>query len=106
MIQGGATASYQCPRASSNKTSFVDIHQVRIKQINSFPNRKQNINSLSIENGGTPNQTMIALSKEIWEFLLKKKIAILARYLPITLNKEVSGSHETAGTPRIGNCVL
>ena len=32
----GKTASYQCPRASSNITSSVDIHQVRISQINSL----------------------------------------------------------------------
>ena len=34
VVQGGTIASYQCPRTFSNKTSFVDIHQVRINQIN------------------------------------------------------------------------
>ena len=52
VVQGGTTASYQCPGTSSNKTSFVDIQQVRINQINSLPNRHQNSNFLSIENGG------------------------------------------------------
>ena len=51
--QGGTTASYQCPRTSSNKTNFVDIHRVRINQINSCPNREQNSNFVSIENGGS-----------------------------------------------------
>ena len=51
-IQGRTTASYQCPGTSSNKTSFVGIHEVRINQINSLPNRQQNSNFLSIENGG------------------------------------------------------
>ena len=52
VVQGRTTASYQCPGTSSNKTSFVGIHQVRINQINSLPNRQQNSNFLSIENGG------------------------------------------------------
>ena len=41
VVQGGTTASYQCPRTSSNKTSFVDIQQVRINHINSLPNRQK-----------------------------------------------------------------
>ena len=62
---------------------------VRISQINTLPNRQQNSNFLSIENGGgTTNQTMIALSKEIWKLLLKKNIIISAEYLPSALNKE------------------
>ena len=62
---------------------------VRISQINTLPNRQQNSNFLSIENGGgTTNQTMIALSKEIWKLLLKKNITISAEYLPSALNKE------------------
>ena len=62
---------------------------VRISQINTLPNRQQNSNFLSIENGGGRiNQTMIALSKEIWKLLLKKNITISAEYLPSALNKE------------------
>lgn len=53
VVQGKTSASYQCLRTSSNKTSFVDIHQVRINQINSCPNREQNSNFVSIENGGS-----------------------------------------------------
>ena len=52
VVQGGKTALYQCRGTSNNKTSFVDIHQVRINQINSLPNRHENSNFLSIENGG------------------------------------------------------
>ena len=52
VVQGGTTALYQCRGTSNNKTSFVDIHQVRINQINSLPNRHKNSNFLSIENGG------------------------------------------------------
>ena len=79
VIQGGATVSYQCPGTSSNKTSFVDIQEVRINQINSLPNRQQSSNFLSIENGDTTNQTMIALLKEIWKLLLKKNIRAILK---------------------------
>ena len=37
--------------------------------------------------GCTANQTMIALSKEIWKVLLKKNITISAKYLPSALKK-------------------
>ena len=36
----------------------------------------------------TANQTMTALSIEIWEVLLEKNITISAKYLPSALNKE------------------
>ena len=52
VVQGGTTASCQCPGTSSYKTSFVDFHQVRINQIDSLPNRQQNSNFPSTENGG------------------------------------------------------
>ena len=52
MVQGVTTASYQYPRTSRNKTSFVDTHQSRINQINYFSNRHHS-NFLSTENRGS-----------------------------------------------------
>ena len=52
VVKGGTTASYQCPKISIKKTRFVDIHQVRINQINSLSKRQQNNNFLSFENRG------------------------------------------------------
>ena len=52
VIQGGTTASYQCPRTYKNKTGFVDIPQVRINQVNPLLNKQHNSNFLSTENGG------------------------------------------------------
>ena len=49
VVQEGRTAPYQFPR---EKTSFVDIHQVWINQINSLPNRRQDSNFVSFKNGG------------------------------------------------------
>ena len=52
VMEGGTAPSYQCPRTYKNKTGFVDIHQVRINQVNSLLNRQQNSNFLSTKNGG------------------------------------------------------
>ena len=39
-----------------------------------------------IKNGGTVNQRMNQVSKELWEFLIGNEIAITAEYLPGKLN--------------------
>ena len=99
MFQEKTTALYECPRTSSNKSSFVDIDQVRINQINSHPHRQQKAISYLLKMGDTANQTVIDSSKEIWKVLLKKNITISAKYLP-------TGSHKIPETSQIGNCAL
>ena len=73
LVQGETTASYHCPRISSNITSFVDIHQVKINQINSLPNRQQNSNFLSIENGGHSNSNNDSFIKRGLGSFVKKE---------------------------------
>ena len=41
-----------------------------------------------VKMGGTQNQLLVQISKEIWEYLLDKGIAVTAEYLPGALNKE------------------
>ena len=92
VVQGGTTASHQCPGTSSNKTSFAHIHHRHTKSgsIKSIPFQIDNKTTISylLKMWGTTNQTMIALSKEIWEVLLKKNRTISAEYLPSALSKE------------------
>ena len=38
--------------------------------------------------GGTGNQMLQKLSKEIWQYLLKHQITVTAEYLPSSLNVE------------------
>ena len=38
--------------------------------------------------GGTKSQELTAISKEIWQYLLKRKITITAEYLPGSMNVE------------------
>ena len=49
-----------------------------------------NIVALSylVKMGGTRNQLLVQISKEIWEHFLDKEIIITAEYLPGALNKE------------------
>ena len=71
--QGGTTASYQCPRTSSNKTNFVDIHRVRINQINILRKRQPNSNFLSMENGmhSKPNNDSF-INRDLGSFVGKE----------------------------------
>ena len=85
MFQEKTTALYECPRTSSNKSSFVDIDQKAISYL--------------LKMGDTANQTVIDSSKEIWKVLLKKNITISAKYLP-------TGSHKIPETSQIGNRAL
>ena len=50
--------------------------------------------------------TMIALSREIWEVLIKKNLTISAEHLPSALNKEADWESQNSRIPRIGNCLL
>ena len=43
--------------------------------------------SYLVKMGGTRNQLLVQISKEIWEYLLDKGITITAEYLPEALNK-------------------
>ena len=44
--------------------------------------------SYLLKMGGTKSQSMIKISKEIWDILFKKNITISAEYLPSALNQE------------------
>ena len=41
-----------------------------------------------MKTGGTKNQELTAISKESWQYLLKRKITITAEYLPGSMNVE------------------
>ena len=46
--------------------------------------------SYLVKMGGTQNQLLVQISKEIWEYLMDKGITITAEYLPGALNKETN----------------
>ena len=52
--------------------------------------RMGNITALSylMKMEGSKNQELTAISKEIWQYLLKRKITITAEYLPGSINVE------------------
>ena len=46
--------------------------------------------SYLVKMGGTQNQLLVQISKEIWEYLMDKGITITVEYLPGALNKETN----------------
>ena len=52
--------------------------------------RMDNMAALSylMKMGGTKNQELTAISKEIWQYLFKRKITITVEYLPASMNGE------------------
>ena len=50
-------------------------------EVHSFSNRQQNHFKVPIENGGTKNQKLIDLSKEMWAYLCSWGITTAAEYL-------------------------
>ena len=59
--------------------------------------KMDNIVALSylVKMGGTRNQLLVQISKEIWEYLLDKGITITAEYLPGALNREADMQSRT-----------
>ena len=49
--------------------------------------------------GGTGNQMLLKLSKEIWQYLLKHQIIITAEYLPSCLNVEADWQSRNSRDP-------
>ena len=74
----------------SIKIITFDFQLTKIFESSLFSNRQHHCTTLPCKNGVTGNQMLLKLSKEIWQYLLKRQIAFTAEYLPITLNVEVS----------------
>ena len=56
--------------------------------INSYPHGQHGNPVILNEIWGTKNQELTAIRKEIWQYLLKRKIATAAEYLPGSINVE------------------
>ena len=52
-----------------------------------------------VKMGGTENQMLLKLSKEIWQYLLKHQITITAESLPSSLNVEADWQSQNSGDP-------
>ena len=52
-----------------------------------------------VKMGGTGNQMLLKLSKEIWQYLLKHQITITAEYLPSSLNVEADWQSQNSRDP-------
>ena len=82
----------------SNISTF-DLQQIKIFESSSFSNRQHHYHVLPCDNGATGNQMLLKLIKEIWQYLLKKQIRIIAEYLPSSLNVEVDWQSQNSRDP-------
>ena len=77
LVSKGKRTGYTNSGIESSKTCHFSIHI-----------QMENTSALSylVKMGGTQNQVMLDLSKEIWAYLIKHKITITVEYLPSKLN--------------------
>lgn len=91
----GKEVTHKCVGVESSLSSNEDIHFQKGNNINPYTVRQYGSTKMPYKDGVTQNQTMVTMSKEIWNFLLKGRISITAEYLPGKLNvladKEHSG---------------
>ena len=76
---------YKCAGTTSDKTGSIFLHQREKGESHTLSDRQQGSLYL-FKLGGTKNEHMIRLSKEMWHYLLNRNMAITAEYLPSVLN--------------------
>ena len=91
------TGSY-CKKGILNRNSEEELQQ-RI-QNSKICNAHCLIQSQNlVKMGGTENQMLLKISKEIWQYLLKQQIKITSEYLPCSLNVEADWQSRNSNDP-------
>ena len=87
-----------CKKAILNRNSEEELQQ-RI-QNSKICNGHCLIQSQNlVKMGGTENQMLLKISKEIWQYLLKQQIKITSEYLPCSLNVEADWQSRNSNDP-------
>ena len=84
LVSPGTEFTHQYFGTSSSKTSVIELHKKQKCSIDSLSGRQHT--HFSLKMGGTKCLRMIELSKEIWEFLISRGIAVTAEYLLSVMN--------------------
>ena len=73
VVRTGTGETYQCARIESSTASCIDFHRLTAIRL-----QMDNIAALAyiLKMGGTANQEMKLISKELWEVLLRNRITI------------------------------
>ena len=87
MVYGGMKVSHKCLGGHGSQISYNVLH-IKERDAISVHIRMDNMTALSylIKMGDIKNQELTVIRKEIWQYLLKKKITITAKYLPGSMN--------------------
>ena len=87
MVKTRGKTTHKLIGVNGSKTSNFDFHTIiSHDQLNSYSNGQYCGSNLFGKNGDTKNRDISVLSKEIWDYLLEKKITITAENLPGKLN--------------------
>ena len=89
MVQGGEKTSNQCARTKSSKicVSILPSKHETLEQ-HRHSKGQHGRSFLSNEDWATNNQVFVELSKQIWNYLMSKRIILTAEDLPGVLNVE------------------
>ena len=72
VVCGGTELVYKHSGVVSSETSFVEFYNGKGSETGTFSNRHDYCFKVAIENGGTKNQKLLDLSKEIWAYLFSE----------------------------------
>ena len=91
MTKGETVVTHKCVGTENSKVSTFDIQQTKVFERSSFSNRQYHCTTLRCENGGgAGSQTLLNLSKGIWQYSLKHQITITEEYLPSSWNAKAN----------------
>ena len=95
MVFSGESLAHKCSRISSIKARNSFFYKIqKFKKLNSIHFWIDNMTALPLSYllnmGGTQKKHLIEILKEIWGYLIERKIHLTAKYIP-------SMSNQTAG---------
>ena len=84
----GENLAHKCSRIGSSEASNSFWYKIQNTKFDSFTDRQQDTSlSYLLNMGETPNKHLIEISKEIWDYLIEKKIHLTAEYIPSLSNQ-------------------
>ena len=88
MVFSGESLAHKCSRVRNSEASNFFFYKIQETKINSSTDRQHDSPLFYLLNmGETQNKHLIEISKEIWGYLIEKKIHLTAEYIPSLSNQ-------------------
>ena len=88
LVKGIEEIPHKCARNESSQIGNYVYDATSKWDLHSFTVRQHSVIVLSIESGGMKSQDTVSVSKEIWDYVLFRKITITAEYVPGVMKLE------------------